>query len=137
MTPPRRILVTGSRECRNKRLAGLGLCRAIERIYQPAELHPTRLEWNAMTLVHGGARGFDTTIAGIAEAWGMTIEKHDAEWHIHGRRAGHVRNARMVMAGADICVARPIGASRGTRDCMRLAAAAGIPILNLSEEATA
>jgi hypothetical protein len=63
----------------------------------------------------------------------MTIEKHDAQWHVYGRRAGHARNARMVLAGADICVARPIGASRGTRDCMRLAAAAGIPILNLSD----
>jgi hypothetical protein len=41
----------------------------------------------------------------------------------------------MVAAGADLCLAFPIGASPGTRSCMRLAAAAGIPVIDLSDPA--
>lgn len=41
--------------------------------------------------------------------------------------AGFWRNGLMVKAGADECVAFP-GKGSGTRDCMRQAAAAGIPV---------
>ena len=42
--------------------------------------------------------------------------------------AGPRRNARMVRQGADGMFAWPFGASYGTRNCMRLARHAGIPI---------
>jgi hypothetical protein len=42
--------------------------------------------------------------------------------------AGPRRNRRMVDAGADICLAAPLGASYGTRGCMRLARSAGIAV---------
>jgi hypothetical protein len=35
----------------------------------------------------------------------------------------------MVSLGATLCIAFPLGASEGTRGCMRLAEAAGIPVL--------
>lgn len=42
--------------------------------------------------------------------------------------AGPRRNAEAVRRGADVCIAAPLGVSYGTRGCMRLAEAAGIPI---------
>lgn len=56
-----------------------------------------------------------------------TTERHPADWKTHGRAAGPIRNREMVELGADICLAFPMGASRGTRGCIALAQAAGIP----------
>jgi hypothetical protein len=135
ITPQRRILVTGSRHWRDTSPVHAGLRQALGQIYSKAQLNPILFNWSAVTLVHGGAHGLDTIAARVAVEWGMTVEPHKAEWHRYGRRAGHVRNHRMVTAGADICVAWPKGESVGTRDCMRLAAAAGIPVLNLGDSA--
>lgn len=86
-----------------------------------------------MTLIHGGARGADT-IAG--DEWRAlvgdrpSIVVYLADWERYGKSAGYRRNAEMVKAGADVCLAFPLGESRGTRMCMRLAEEAGIPVIN-------
>lgn len=88
-------------------------------------------------LVHGGARGADTIAAQeFVELFGLrgTVEVHEAEWVTYGRYAGPRRNAEMVALGADVCLAFPLGASHGTRGCMALAEAAGIPVLNYGDE---
>jgi hypothetical protein len=54
-------------------------------------------------------------------------EDHPADWTAHGRAAGPIRNTEMVTLDADECVAFP-GDGPGTRDCMRKAAEAGIPV---------
>lgn len=78
--------------------------------------------------MHGGARGADTLASVEAKQWGFNVEVHPADWRSHGKAAGHRRNAEMVKLGADVCLAFPLGESRGTRGCMRLAEAAGIPV---------
>lgn len=40
----------------------------------------------------------------------------------------------MVNSGADICLAFPIGTSKGTRHCMSLVEQANIPLINITEE---
>lgn len=88
-----------------------------------------------VVVVHGGAPGADS----IAGWWVddhpdlATQEVHPADWKKHGRAAGPIRNQEMVDSGADVCLAFPLGASRGTRDCMRRAAAAGIPVHNFGD----
>lgn len=82
-----------------------------------------------VTLVHGGARGADRLAGQIAREYGWTVEVHPADWERYGRSAGHRRNAEMVAAGADVVLAFPLGASRGTRGCVAAAAKAGIPVL--------
>lgn len=66
-----------------------------------------------------------------------------AHWNTEGRSAGPKRNSRMVKAAAAlaealgvelVCHAWPIGESRGTRDCMRKAKAAGARVVVHTEE---
>ncbi len=61
---------------------------------------------------------------------GITVEPHVADWKGLGNVAGPARNREMVEAGADLCIAlhRSIEASKGTKDCMRQALAAGIAV---------
>jgi|tagenome__1003787_1003787.scaffolds.fasta_scaffold20897028_5 hypothetical protein len=74
--------------------------------------------------------GVDLAARQWEEAHDMTVtsEPHPADWHRHGRAAGMIRNAEMVAAGADICLAFPGDKSRGTWDCIRKAADAGIHV---------
>jgi hypothetical protein len=77
------------------------------------------------TLVHGGSRGADDLADRYARVHGWLIETHAANWP-EGRRAGPLRNQRMVDTGADLLIAFPGG--RGTEDCAKRAEKAGIPV---------
>ena len=68
-----------------------------------------------------------------------------ANWDVEGRSAGPKRNSRMVKAAAAlaealgvelVCHAWPLGESRGTRDCMRKAEAAGARVVVHTKEPT-
>jgi hypothetical protein len=85
-----------------------------------------------MVVVHGSC---PTGADAIASEWarryahlGVVEERHHAAWNLYGRAAGPKRNQQMVNAGADLCLAFPVGRSSGTRSCIRLARAAGIPV---------
>ena len=117
-----RILVTGSRswtDCQTIRAAIADALKDVQTGETPA-------------LVHGGASGADF----IAQDVFMDLarpgacEVFKADLSKHGRAAGPIRNAAMIAAGADIVLAFPLGRSVGTRDCMRRAAAVGIPVIN-------
>ncbi|MEU9259026.1 SLOG family protein [Streptomyces sp. NPDC048212] len=54
--------------------------------------------------------------------------KHPANWDLHGKAAGPIRNREMVHAGADLCLAFPLGESRGTWNCVNECKKAGIPV---------
>lgn len=69
-----------------------------------------------------------------ALARGWTAQEYAAEWKLYGNAAGPIRNQRMVSSQPkpDKLVAAPLGASPGTRDCMRRARVAGIPVVDIS-----
>jgi hypothetical protein len=48
-------------------------------------------------------------------------------------KAGPNRNHEMASAGGDICLAFPLGTSRGTMNCMRHCADVGIPVRVIEE----
>jgi hypothetical protein len=117
---PYRILVTGSRDWTDRSAIHRALLNAAGSI-----------PFTRVTVVHGAARGADGLAHDVALKLGMMVEPHNAEWSRHGKSAGHVRNAHMVSLGADVCLAFPLGESRGTRGCMEMAERAGIPVINL------
>lgn len=113
-----RLLVTGSRDFNDRDLMTEALKAAWIKLGRN----------DSTVLVHGAARGADTLAASVWQSKGLPVEPHPADWNTLSRRAGHVRNAEMVAAGADLCLAFPVGESRGTRGCMGLVRAAGIEL---------
>lgn len=126
-----RVLVTGSRDWEAWEL----VCNQLRQL---ADEHP------GLVIVHGAC----PTGADAAANWwcryygdrhGATVERHPADWATWGRTAGFRRNAEMVEAGANQCLAfvnacsipachrpQPHG-SHGATHCARLAEALGIP----------
>lgn len=114
----KRLLVTGSRSWTDRAV----IARA---------LIDVDAEWGVprdAVLVHGGARGADLIAADVWAGFGMTVEAHPADWDRYGQRAGYVRNAEMVRAGAHLCLAFIVDGSRGATMCAQLAEEAGIPV---------
>jgi len=79
-----------------------------------------------VTVVVGDAKGADFMVRKAAKDRGLTVEEHKAEWEKYGKKAGPIRNQKMVDGGAYLCVAFPGG--DGTEDCVRRAHEAGIPV---------
>ncbi len=112
-----RVIVTGDRAWDCRELAEDVVRRLVAKYGQ------------GLVIVHGAAGGVDAAFGAAAEAQGVAVEPHRAEWVRLGKRAGPSRNQRMVDAGADFCLAfhRFIANSKGTEDCARRAIAVGIP----------
>jgi hypothetical protein len=141
-----RILVTGNRRFGDYDLA-LTALSAVRWEFGPH-----------FTVVYGDAPGADRLLAEMAEERGLGTEAHPAEWaapcqpdcrpgHRRTRRdgtnycpaAGNYRNQAMVDLGADLVLAflvEPrISPCTGTRDCIRRAEAAGIPVRRFEQKA--
>lgn len=130
MSHPPRILVTGSRAWVDRDTIRSALLTQIN-----AAVFADDSRWPV--LVHGGCPTGADAIAD--EVWRDLMtrytsldepEVHPADWRSEGRAAGPKRNARMVALGAAVCLAFPLGESRGTRGCMALARKAGIPVID-------
>jgi hypothetical protein len=83
-----------------------------------------------LVVVHGGAPGVDQSFKVAGRELGLTVEPHLADWKGLDNVAGPMRIQEMVEAGADLCIAlhRTLQTSKGTKDCIRQALAAGIPV---------
>ena len=109
-----RVLVTGGRDLADR------------------ELVYAALDWvrtvfgSGWTLMHGAAKGADQLAHEWATSRGWAVERHPAEWALHGRAAGVLRNDRMVRLRPILCVAFPGGS--GTADCRERVERAGIPL---------
>lgn len=80
-------------------------------------------------IVHGNYGDGDMMADSWACARGILTEPHDPDWARYSRQAGPIRNAEMVRAGADICVAFIRNSSFGATGCSNLASAAKIRTL--------
>lgn len=136
MTPeaelePYRILVTGSRDWTNEAVISHALMEELKVAAQCWETdQPSHI-----VLVHGAGRGrgmapgADALADKIAARWEIERESHPAQWQHYGNYAGPRRNKIMTKLGARVCLAFPLGESRGTYGCMELATKAGIPVI--------
>ncbi|MFJ9671394.1 SLOG family protein [Streptomyces sp. NPDC101221] len=122
---PYRVLVTGSRDWPTPET----VWAALNDIRDEALITDRRL-----VVVHGACpRGADAHAARWCKTAngfvnGVTEEAHPANWQLEGKRAGFIRNARMVNLGADVCLAFIKDGSRGATHTARLADQAGIPV---------
>lgn len=133
-----RILVTGSRNW----VDGDTIRDALRSVLNDQVSIPRRIDSYGVTVVHGDASGADRMAERAAREMGLRWEAHRVraqDWERLGKRAGYVRNERMVNLGADICLAfigpcvkpgcerpKPHG-SHGASHCADMAEAAGIP----------
>jgi hypothetical protein len=132
-----RILVTGSRDWRDPKAIHDGIFD-----YLVTMQYQITGPWD-VTIMQGGQVSEDKE---TGEKWGadyfadqvaLWVGFHrdpvPADWKRFGKRAGGLRNQVMVNKGAHVCLAFPLGRSPGTRDCMRRAALAGIPVINYGD----
>jgi YspA, cpYpsA-related SLOG family len=119
-----RILVSGDRHWRCDELAKQVLNRLLARYGLD------------LIIVHGDAPGVDQSVAVACRELDVVAEAHVADWYRLGNIAGPNRNREMVEAGADLCIAhhRSIETSKGTKDCVRQALAAGIPVYLIDDD---
>jgi len=126
------VLVTGSRNW-----AALGVIyRALES-YSRSEL---------VELIVGDCpTGADEHARRWARVWEVPLGLCRADWKRYGKRAGPLRNGEMVRRLAEfrargaVCQveAFPLSVSKGTRDCMKQARAAGFPVREWDEKGRA
>jgi hypothetical protein len=110
---PRLVLVTGGRDFEDSDL----LCRTLD-AEEPG------------CIVHGGARGADYHADVWAKLKGIPVFRCDANWAIHGKRAGTLRNEWMTtFMRPDLVVAFPTPKSRGTWHMVKIAERLDIPTL--------
>lgn len=79
-----------------------------------------------VTIVHGAALGADALAVKAAQKLRYPIEGYPADWKLHHKLAGPIRNAEMIDSGVDLVIAFAGGA--GTRDTVRRAEKAQIPV---------
>lgn len=98
------------------------------------ELTTLYLQHGPFTLIHGAcATGADAAAHHWYETAGADLGvieiRYPAAWEVYGRRAGPLRNQKMVKeARADLVLAFLHGTSNGTRHTISLAAEAGIEV---------
>jgi hypothetical protein len=108
-----RLLVTGGRDYRDfQALAAL--------------LDTLHAQTPISLLIHGAARGADSLASAWAAYRNIPSHAYPANWDLHGKAAGPIRNQRMLTEGRpDAYLAFPGG--RGTQDMVSRCKKANIP----------
>lgn len=106
-----RVAIVGSREYPQ--------CRLVVRYVHRMELDDV--------VVSGGALGVDYTAESAAKDRGMDAHIYRANWKLHGRRAGFIRN-KQIVDYADRVVAFWDGSSSGTAHTIQLTRLARKPL---------
>lgn len=83
-------------------------------------------------LIHGGSYGADTCAGRWAHRVCIPCLSVPANWDRYGRKAGPIRNARMLEEwNPDVVIAFPGG--DGTADMVQKAVAAGVKVMEVEE----
>lgn len=112
-----KVLITGSRNWSDKNRIKEELLK-INNSYQNEEI----------ILLSGNCSGADSIAEEYAEELNWIVKRFPANWKAFGRYAGPKRNQEMVNEKPKICLAFPIGASIGTRGCIKMALKAGVEV---------
>ena len=81
-----------------------------------------------LLLIEGGAKGADSMAREWAKLRGVKHETVKAEWKKHGKKAGYLRNKRMIIGmKADLVIA--FFGGKGTAHSVAIAQENSIPVL--------
>jgi hypothetical protein len=83
-------------------------------------------------LISGGATGADTLGIQWARSREVPVEVYPAQWRLYGRRAGPLRNLKMIGTGIDVLLAFPGG--RGTQHMMLACMKHGIKVIAIKDD---
>ena len=129
-----RLLVTGSRYWTDSTKIYDVLVAAVEAAGGPDKL----------IVVQGLARGADQIASVVAAELGCQVEGHEADWGGLGKKAGIIRNQRMMeeswrrgqadgfLLQAGVAFHVDLANSKGTLDMVQRLEAAGIPVLKVA-----
>jgi hypothetical protein len=62
-----------------------------------------------IVLIHGDAQGVDRLAGQWAKYNSILVDVYPADWANLGKRAGHIRNAKMIESGVDYAILFPGG----------------------------
>lgn len=114
-----RVLVCGGRDYFD--------CNAVY-----SALDELRDRHGGIAIIHGGADGADYLAAAWGHDFATEVLRVPADWSLHGRAAGPIRNQKMLDTGKpDLVLAFPGG--RGTADMVRKARAAGVTVIEVAK----
>lgn len=112
----KRVLVTGSRNWEDYRAILVAV-------------YDSKIEFGNFILVSGNCpTGADRMAEEICRSLGIEIELHPANWDKFGKRAGFIRNSKMVNSGIDFCIAFIKNDSPGATMTLELAQKKNIPV---------
>ncbi|WP_338575813.1 DUF2493 domain-containing protein [Brevundimonas olei] len=116
---PLRVIVCGGRDYSNYE----AVCEALDSIHVSGRgIH---------VIIHGNARGADTLAGRWAGERRVKCWPVPANWSRDGKRAGPLRNQRMIGHQPDLVVAFPGG--RGTADMVGRAEKAGVQVIQIKD----
>lgn len=92
------------------------------------DVHAYGILREKVTIIEGGAQGIDSYAERFALGHGQPHEQYPAQWAVHGKLAGTMRNKQMLASGADLVVAFPSDESIGTWHMINISKKAGTPV---------
>ena len=114
---PYRVIIAGSRGF----TAFADLCAYCDKVLA------RKAQEGQIVVLSGHCRGVDLMGEAYAKTKGYTVEVHPADWQRYGLAAGPKRNKEMA-AAAHALIAIWDGKSRGTKNMIDEARAAGLPV---------
>lgn len=84
-------------------------------------------EGKNIRIISGMAKGADLLGVAYAEAKSYGVDKFPADWDLHGRSAGFIRNNEMAIV-ADALIAFWNGNSKGTANMIKIAREKGLKV---------
>ena len=124
---PMRLLVCGGRDYADRHALYKGIADVLNWRAYGDEPNDSWLPPKGTVIISGGASGADEMAIDWAIVHWVPFEEYRAEWNKYGKKAGYLRNKRMLDEGQpDHVLAAPGG--KGTANMVALAKAAGVPV---------
>ena len=112
-----RVLVCGGRDYDNQERVRRTLDAALE---------AARSAGKVAVIIHGNARGADLLADQYARERSLKVIPFPADWNLHGRRAGPIRNIKMLTESRPHVIIAFKG-GKGTAHMMKIGREAGVP----------